>query len=108
MSAVSVATDANFENDVLKASQPVLVDFWAEWCGPCRTLAPVLDELSEEMGDSLRIVKIDIDKNPLTPVQYGVRSIPALLLFQDGDCLARKAGALPKSQLRDWVQASLD
>ncbi|WP_343564301.1 thioredoxin TrxA [Kiloniella sp. b19] len=107
MSAIAAVSDASFENDVLKASGPVLVDFWAEWCGPCKMIAPVLDELAQEMGDTLSIAKVNIDENPATPQQYGVRGIPTLLLFNDGELVATKVGAITKGQLTDWVNGSL-
>ncbi len=101
------ATDASFDQDVLKAEGPVLVDFWAEWCGPCRQIAPSLDEIGKEMEGKLSIVKVNIDDNPQTPTQYGVRGIPTLMIFKDGKLAATKVGALPKSKLAEWVQQSL-
>ena len=100
-------TDASFDQDVLKAEGPVLVDFWAEWCGPCRQIAPSLDEIGKEMEGKLNIVKVNIDDNPQTPTQYGVRGIPTLMIFKDGKLTATKVGALPKSKLAEWVQQSL-
>ena len=100
-------TDASFEQDVLKAEGPVLVDFWAEWCGPCRQIAPSLDEIGKEMEGKLTIAKVNIDDNPQTPTQYGVRGIPTLMIFKDGKLAATKVGALPKSKLAEWVQQSL-
>ncbi|MBL8644746.1 MAG: thioredoxin TrxA [Rhodospirillaceae bacterium] len=100
-------TDASFSEDVLKAKGPVLVDFWAEWCGPCRQIAPALDEISKEMEGQLTVVKINIDDNPNTPTQFGVRGIPTLMVFKDGQLAATKVGAAPKSKLVEWVQQSL-
>ena len=100
-------TDASFETDVLKATGAVLVDFWAEWCGPCKQLAPALDDLSKELGDKLTVTKINIDENPGTPSKYGVRGIPTLIIFKNGQVAATKVGALPKSKLFEWVQSSL-
>lgn len=100
-------TDSSFEADVLKASGPVLVDFWAEWCGPCRQIAPALEELSKDMAGKVTIAKINIDENPQTPSKFGVRGIPTLMIFKDGAVAATKIGALPKSKLYEWVEASL-
>ncbi len=96
-------SDANFETDVINAGKPVLVDFWAEWCGPCRQVAPILDQLSDELGDKIDIVKVNIDKNPEAPSKHGVRSIPTLMIFQDGKPVATKVGALPKTALEEWI-----
>ena len=100
-------SDQSFEEDVLKASGPVLVDFWAEWCGPCKQIAPSLERLSQEFGAQLTVAKINIDDNPNTPTQYGVRGIPTLMIFKDGQVSATKVGALPESKLKEWVQQSL-
>ena len=100
-------TDASFEADVLKAEGPVLVDFWAEWCGPCRQIAPALEELSKDKEGKVTVAKINIDENPQTPAKYGVRGIPTLMLFKDGAVAATKIGALPKSKLYEWVESVL-
>ncbi len=107
MQAMKNVTDATFEAEVLKASGPVLVDFWAEWCGPCRQIAPALEELSKELGDKITVAKINIDENPGTPGKYGVRGIPTLMIFKNGELAATKVGAMPKSKLAEWVQDSI-
>ena len=100
-------TDKNFENEVLKSKGLILVDFWAEWCGPCKMIGPSLEEISEEMEGDVQITKINIDENPSTPQKYGVKGIPTLLLFKDGEVVAEKIGALPKAQLADWIRESI-
>lgn len=100
-------TDSSFETDVLKSGTPVLVDFWAEWCGPCKQIAPALEDLSNEMGDRVRVVKVNIDENPMTPSKYGVRGIPTMMLFKDGEVSAMKVGAMPKSKIFEWVEQSI-
>ena len=106
MSTVQVSDD-EFESSVLEADRPVLVDFWAEWCGPCKQIAPALDELDAEMGDQVTVAKINIDDNPMTPSKYGVRGIPTLILFKDGEVAATKVGAIPPSALKSWVSENL-
>ncbi len=104
---VHQTSDAAFDADVVKSSTPVVVDFWAEWCGPCKMIAPHLEELAREMGEQVKVVKVNIDDNPLTPTKYGVRGIPTLMLFKDGAVAATKVGALPKTKLVEWVQESI-
>ena len=105
--AVEKVSDQNFEEDVLKSSAPVIVDFWAEWCGPCRMVAPILDEVSGEMGDKVRIVKLNVDENPQTASKYGIMSIPTLLLFKDGKIASRQVGAAPKAKLVQWINGAI-
>jgi thioredoxin 1 len=100
-------TDANFESEVLKATGPVLVDFWAEWCGPCKALSPVLDELSSDLGDKVKVVKVNIDEAPNAPTKYNVRGIPTLILFKNGQVVDTRVGGAPKAQLKDWVESKI-
>ena len=107
MSSINHVTDASFEQEVLKASGPVLVDFWAEWCGPCKMIAPILDEVSESYKDKLQIAKMNVDENPQTPPKYGIRGIPTLMLFKNGQVEATKVGAVSKSQLSAFIDGNL-
>lgn len=100
-------TDGSFEEDVLKAENPVLVDYWAEWCGPCKAIAPILGEIAEEYAGRLKIAKLNIDENPSTPPKYGIRGIPTLMLFKDGNVEATKVGALSKSQLSAFLDSNM-
>ncbi len=98
-------TDSSFDAEVLRASGPVLVDFWAEWCGPCKQIAPSLDDLASDMVGKVSVAKLNIDENPETPMKYGVRGIPTLILFKNGQAAAQKIGAVHKSKLYEWVQS---
>ena len=100
-------TDDSFESDVLQSNVPVLVDYWAEWCGPCKMIAPILDEVASEYADKLQIAKLDVDQNAETAQKYGIRSIPCLMLFKDGDIVATQVGALSKSQLSEFIDQNL-
>ncbi|QND86083.1 Thioredoxin [Chromobacterium vaccinii] len=100
-------TDDSFENDVLKSDSPVLVDYWAEWCGPCKMIAPILDEVAKEYEGKLKIAKLNIDQNEQTPPKFGIRGIPTLMLFKDGQVAATKVGALSKSQLTSFIDSQL-
>ena len=100
-------TDDNFENEVLQSSDPVLVDYWAEWCGPCKMIAPVLDEIASEYDGRVKVAKLNIDDNPNTPPRYGIRGIPTLMLFKDGEVEATKVGAVSKSQLTAFIDSNL-
>ena len=105
--ATTSVTDSSFQADVLEATKPVLVDFWAEWCGPCKMIGPSLEELSDELGDRVNIVKLNIDENPEAPGRYGVRGIPTMILFKNGAPAATKVGAEPKSRLQAWLEGAL-
>jgi thioredoxin 1 len=105
--AIIHISDESFEEEVLKADQPVLIDYWAEWCGPCKMIAPVLDEISEEYAGKLKVVKLNIDDNPETPPKYGIRGIPTLMLFKGGNVEATKVGAVSKSQLTSFLDSNL-
>jgi len=105
--ATSKVTTATFDAEVLKRSTPVLVDFWAEWCGPCKMIGPSLEEISEELAGQVEIVKLNIDDHPDTPAKYGVRGIPTMILFKGGEIADTKVGAAPKAQLKSWLEAAL-
>ena len=105
--ATMKVTDSSFQSDVLDADKPVLVDFWADWCGPCKMIAPALEEISEELGEQVTIAKVDIMENPEVAGRMGVQSIPLMVLFKNGQPVAQKLGAAPKSQLKNWLQGEL-
>ncbi|GGB47286.1 thioredoxin [Roseibium aquae] len=105
--ATNTVTDATFEAEVLNSSEPVVVDFWAEWCGPCKMIAPALEEISNEMAGKVKIAKINIDENQNMAMKYGVRSIPMLIMFKNGEPMAQQVGAAPKGKLEDWIKTSL-
>ena len=105
--ATKAVTDASFQSDVLEAEKPVLVDFWAEWCGPCKIIGPSLEEISDELGEQVTIAKLNIDDNPDAPGRYGVRGIPTMILFKNGQIADTKVGAAPKSALKGWLEGAL-
>jgi thioredoxin 1 len=104
---VEKVTDATFEQDVLKATGPVVVDFWAEWCGPCRMISPALEEISTALNGRVKIVKLNVDENPSTAAKYGIMSIPTLMLFKDGQLASRQVGAAPKQKLEQWITGAV-
>jgi thioredoxin 1 len=106
MGALAV-DDTKFEDEVLKSDKPVMVDFWAEWCGPCQQLAPLVDELAEELGEKIKVVKVNIDEAPEAPTKFGVRGIPTLMIFKDGQVADTRVGGMPKSQLEEWVEGQI-
>ena len=105
--AVGKVSDADFESEVLKSASPVVVDFWAEWCGPCRMIAPALEEISGSLGAKVKIVKLNVDENPRTAQKYGIMSIPTLMIFKNGEMASRQVGAAPKQKLQQWITAAV-
>ena len=105
--AVGKVSDATFESEVLKATGPVVVDFWAEWCGPCRMIAPALEEIAGSLGEKVKIVKLNVDENPQTAAKYNIQSIPTLMIFKNGDMSSRQIGAAPKQKLEQWISAAV-
>ena len=104
---VNKVSDANFDTEVLKATGPVVVDFWAEWCGPCRMIAPALEEIAGALGQKVKIVKLNVDENPATASKYGIMSIPTLMIFKNGELASRQVGAAPKQKLEQWITATV-
>jgi thioredoxin 1 len=105
--ATHKVSDTSFETDVLKSDKPVVVDFWAEWCGPCKMIAPALEEIASALGEKVKVVKLNIDENPRTPSQYGIRGIPTLMVFKSGQVAATKIGAAPKGALQSWIEQAI-
>jgi thioredoxin 1 len=105
--SVGKVSDATFEDEVLKAEAPVVVDFWAEWCGPCRMIAPALEEIAGSLGDKVKIVKLNVDENPATASKYGIMSIPTLMMFKNGELASRQIGAAPKQKLEQWIKTGV-
>jgi len=105
--SILAVDDNNFESEVINSDAPVLVDFWAEWCGPCKSLMPIVEELSNELGDKVKVVKINIEDAPEAPTKYGLRGVPTLMIFKDGKVIDTRVGGLPKAQLSDWVNQNI-
>ena len=104
---VGKVSDSNFESEVLKSNEPVVVDFWAEWCGPCKMIAPALEEIAGSLGDKVKIVKLNVDENPATAQKYGIMSIPTLMLFKNGELASRQVGAAPRQKLEQWITSAV-
>ncbi|NJM28819.1 MAG: thioredoxin [Rhizobiales bacterium] len=107
MQFTTKVSDASFDADVIKSSEPVVVDFWAEWCGPCKAIGPALEEIAQTLGPKAKIVKLNVDENPGVASKYGIRGIPTLMIFKDGKVASTKVGALPKNQLQSWIEQSI-
>lgn len=105
--ATTSVNDAEFESEVLQADSPVLVDFWAEWCGPCKALSPLLDEVAGEMGGKIKVVKVNIEEAPEAPTKYGVRGVPTLMIFKNGQVVDTRVGGMPKGQLSEWIEGAV-
>jgi thioredoxin 1 len=105
--AVGKVSDTTFESEVLKATEPVVVDFWAEWCGPCRMIAPALEEIAGSLGNKVKIVKLNVDENPQTAAKYGIQSIPTLMIFKGGQMSSRQIGAAPRQKLEQWITTAV-
>ena len=104
---VGKVSDSTFEAEVLKSNEPVVVDFWAEWCGPCKMIAPALEEIAGSLGDKVKIVKLNVDENPATAQKYGIMSIPTLMLFKNGELASRQVGAAPRQKLEQWITSAV-
>lgn len=107
MSSIAAISDSSFETDVIESATPVLVDFWAQWCGPCKAIAPILEDLAQKYGDKIKIVKLDVDSNPGTPPKFGVRGIPTLILFKDGQVKATQVGLISKNDLAQFIDTNI-
>lgn len=107
MSISHKVSDQNFDSEVLSAAGPVVVDFWAEWCGPCKAMSPLVDQLATELGEKIKVVKVNIDESPNAPTKYGVRGIPTFMVFRDGQVVDTRVGSMSKGQLNEWVQSVL-